>query len=236
MERGFGCVSRHANGFFGTLALRDVGIDQHEAAAGYWVPAHLDDPTVGPRALDAHLPPGIFDGATQLRFEIGRVLAAVGKITEIVGKARPPREEGVGQFEHLLEIAVPRGKPRFGVKHDDAVAHIVEGDAQLGLALAQLVEQPRILDRDHRLIGEAGGQLDLLVREGLDARADKPKYADQCLLAQQRNAEQRAVADDLLSFPIGVFRVLQHIGDVDRSTLQRNPAAQSCRGRARRDE
>ena len=184
--------------------------------------------TVGPRALEAHLPPGIFDGATQLRFEIGRVLAAVGKIAEIVGKARPPREEGVGQFEHLLEIAVPRGKPRFGVKHDDAIAHIVEGDAQLGLAVAQLVEQPRVLDRDHRLIGEAGGQLDLLVGEGPDHLPINRDCADQCLLAQQRNAEQRAVADDLLSFQIRIFWVLQHIGDVDRSTLQHNPAARSA--------
>ena len=81
----------------------------------------------------------------------------VGEIAEILGKARPPREEGVRQLEHLLEIAVPRGKPRLGVEHDDTIAHVVEGDAQFGLAVAQLVEQPRVLDRDHRLIGEAGG-------------------------------------------------------------------------------
>ena len=143
-----------ANGFLGALALGDVGIDQHEAAARYRVPAHLDDAAVGPRALEAHLPPGVFDGAAQLRFEIGRVLAAVSEIAEILGIARPPREEGVRQIEHLLEIAVPRGKARRGVEHDDAVAHIVKGDAQLGLAIAQLVEQSRILDRDHRLVGE----------------------------------------------------------------------------------
>ena len=105
----------------------------------------------------AQFPPGVFVCAAQLRFEIGRVLAAVSKIAEILGIARPPREEGVRQIEHLLEIAVPRGKPRCGVEHDDAVAHVVEGDAKLGLAIAQLLEQSCVLDRNHRLVGEAGG-------------------------------------------------------------------------------
>ena len=165
-----GGVSRRADGFLGALALGDVGIDQHKAAARHRVAAHLDDPAVGPRALEAHLPSGVFDGAAQLRFEIGRVLAAVSEIAEILGIARPLRQEGVRQIEHLLEIAVPRGEAHLGVEHDDAVAHIVEGDAQLGLALAQLVEQSRILDRDHRLIGEGRGQFDLLFRKSFDAR------------------------------------------------------------------
>jgi integrase len=57
--------------------------------------AHLDDAAVGPRALEAHLPPDVFDGAAQLRLEIRRdVLAAVNEIAEILGKTRPPREEG----------------------------------------------------------------------------------------------------------------------------------------------
>ena len=40
------------------------------------------------------------------------------------------------------------------VEHGHAVAHVVEGDAQLGLAVAQLLEQAGILDGDHRLLGE----------------------------------------------------------------------------------
>jgi hypothetical protein len=34
------------------------------------------------------------------------------------------------------------------------------------LQLLHLVEQPRVLDRDHRLIGEGGGELDLLTGFG----------------------------------------------------------------------
>src|SRR3984893_7461216 len=111
------------------LSLGDFAVDKHEAATGHRIAAHLDDPAVWPRPFEAHFAADIFDGAAQLRFEIGRVLAAVSEIAEILGRARPPREEGVRQIEHLLEIAVPRGKPRCGVEHDNAVAHVVEGDA-----------------------------------------------------------------------------------------------------------
>ena len=156
-QRRLGRVSRCANRLLGMLSLGDVAVDKYEAATGHWIAAHLDDPTVWPRPFEAHFAAGIFDGAAQLRFEIGRVLAAVSEIAEILGIARPPREEGVRQIEHLLEIAVPRGKPRCGVEHDDAIAHIVEGNAKLGLAVVQLLKQSRILDRDHRLVGEAGG-------------------------------------------------------------------------------
>src|ERR1700730_2725202 len=183
-QRRLGRVSRCANRLLGMLSLGDVAVDKHEAATGHRIAAHLDDPTVWPRPFEAHFAAGIFEGAAQLRFEIGRVLAAVSEIAEILGPARPPREEGVRQLEHLLEIAVPGGKPRLCVEHDDAIAHVVKGDAKLGLAVAQLVEQPRVLDRAHRLIGEAGGQLDLFVREGFDARAVNRKYTDQGLLAE----------------------------------------------------
>ena len=39
---------------------------------------------------------------------------------------------------------------------------------QLARALLLGLEQPRVLDCDHRLIGKGGGELDLLVREGAD--------------------------------------------------------------------
>ncbi len=118
-----------------------------------------------------------------MRFEIGRVLAAVSEIAEIPGIVRPPRQEGVRQIEHLLEIAVPGGKARFSVEHDDAIAHIVEGNAKLGLAVVQFLKQARILDRDHRLISEGRGQFDLLFRKGFDARPGNAEYAYQRVLA-----------------------------------------------------
>ena len=41
---------------------------------------------------------------------------------------------------------------------------------ELARARLHLVEQPHILDRDHRLVGEGGDQLDLLVGEWPHAR------------------------------------------------------------------
>src|SRR5215831_18039278 len=87
-QRGLGGVSRCTDRLLGALPLSDVGVDQHEAAARYRVAAYLDDAAVGSRALNAQLPPGVFTGAAQFSFEVGRnVLAAVSKIAEKIGKA-----------------------------------------------------------------------------------------------------------------------------------------------------
>lgn len=67
-----------------------------------------------------------------------------------------------------------------------------------------MLKQSRILNRDHRLIGETGGELDLFVRERLDARAGNDEYADERVLTQQRNAQYGAIIEDLQSL-IRVF-------------------------------
>jgi hypothetical protein len=182
----------------GTFALRDVGIDQNEAAARHRITARLDDAAIGSRPFETQFLVGVLEAPAQFGFEVGRVLAALGEIAEILDMARPLGEESIGQVEDCLEIAVPGNKARVSAEHDNAVAHIVEGDAQLGLTVAQFLEQPGILDRDHRLVSKGGGQLDLLARVGLDARPVNSEYADQLITARQRNAEHRAVASDFL--------------------------------------
>jgi len=59
---------------------------------------------------------------------------------EIFGIARTLGEEGIRQIEHLLEIVIPSGKVQLAVEHRHAVAHIVEGHAQLGLALTDFLQ------------------------------------------------------------------------------------------------
>ena len=71
----------------------------------------------------------------------------------------------VGHVEDVLELAVPCDQMRRFVEHGDAVAHVLEGDAEFLLALADFVQQPRVLHRDHRLGGEVLQQRDLLVGE-----------------------------------------------------------------------
>ena len=163
---GLGGVPGGADLRLRALALGDVAVNEDKAAVRHRVPADLDDPSVRARAFKAQLPFGIFDAAAQIRFEIGRdIFAARGEIAEIFNRARPLGEEGVRQIEHLLEVAVPRGEAQVFVEHRHTVGHIVEGDAQFGLGLADLVEQPRILNRDHRLGGEVLQQRNLLVGE-----------------------------------------------------------------------
>ena len=56
-------------------------------------------------------------------------------------------------------------------------------------ALAQFVEQPRVLDRDHGLIGEFPEQLDVLVGERPHLGATHEDRAERLAFAKQRHAK-----------------------------------------------
>jgi hypothetical protein len=90
-----------------------------------------------------------------------------GKVADKIADTRPLGEKGIGQIENALEIKVPRSEPQLSVKHRHAIAHIVKGHAQLGLALTDLVKQPGIVHRNHRLCSKAFEQRDLPFGEGL---------------------------------------------------------------------
>ena len=60
-------------------------------------------------------------------------------------------------------------------------------------ALAQLVEQPRVLDGDDGLGGEVRDQLDLLVGERAHLLAVDGDGADQLVVLEHRHGEQRAM-------------------------------------------
>ena len=53
-------------------------------------------------------------------------------------------------------------------------AQFLDRAGQLVRARLQLVEQPCVLDGDHRLVGEGLDEVDLLVGEGLDAPSEPP--------------------------------------------------------------
>ena len=71
---------------------------------------------------------------------------------------------------------------------------------KLARARLHLVEQPHVLDRDHRLVGEGRDQLDLLVGERPHLGARQHDHADRNALAQERHAKDGAVAAKSLSF------------------------------------
>ena len=87
---------------------------------------------------------------------------------------------------------------------------LVQRLRQLSVSRLQLLEQPHVLDGDHRLVGEGPQQRNLLVGERLDLGASDPDRADGCALAQQRNAQEGAVAE--LPSEHAAFRKLLHLG------------------------
>src|SRR4029453_13256503 len=96
--------------------------------------------------------------------------------------------------------------------------------AQLLGASLHLVEQSHVLDHDHRLVGEGGRQLDLLVGEWAHRTPGKHDDADGISLSQERNAEHRAVAGPFLGFPKSILRIRKKIGNMNRFRLQKTAA------------
>ena len=90
--------------------------------------------------------------------------------------------------EQMLDAAQDLVKHRLGVGH--RVADHAQ-DARRGVLLLErlpgLVEEARVLDRDHRLVGEGLDQRHLPVRKRVDLTAPERDYADQRTLPKQRH-------------------------------------------------
>ena len=82
------------------------------------------------------------------------------------------------------------------------------------------VEQPHVLDRYYRLIGEGGDKFDLLGGEWINRIARQEQYADRNSLAQERNAKYGAIAPAFLSFEPSEFRIGQNVRDVNNPAFQ----------------
>ena len=65
---------------------------------------------------------------------------------------------------------------------------------QLARALLLGVEQARVLDRDHRLVGESCDQLDVLIGERPHYVPAQNDHADRTSLAQEGHAKEGAIA------------------------------------------
>src|SRR5262249_31179162 len=82
-------------------------------------------------------------------------------------------------------------------------------------ARLHVLEQPHVLDRDHRLIREGGDQLDLLVGKRSRLGACQCQHADRVALAQHRNGENRAKTAESLCFCPSVLRVSPYVRDMN---------------------
>ena len=84
-------------------------------------------------------------------------------------------------------------------------------DFELAALVLDFVEQPHVLDGDYRLVSESGEQANLFVREGPWPGSREPYHPDGNAFPQERHAEYRPVAANLLQIPIGIFLVIEYV-------------------------
>ena len=90
-------------------------------------------------------------------------------------------------------------------------------------ALLHLVEQPHVLDRDHRLVGEGGQQLNLPFRKRDGFRFANRNRADRFAVAQHGNRHRGAPIPCQSKF-VGIRRVREHIGHMGDRAVQDRPS------------
>ena len=107
------------------------------------------------------------------------------KIECMFGLAETRRrlDDGV---EHRLQLA---GRAADDVEHVAGRGLVLERLRQLARARLHLLEQPRVLDGDHGLVGEGLKQGDLSLSEELSLGAAKIDRADRDTFSHQRHAE-----------------------------------------------
>ena len=98
---------------------------------------------------------------------------------------------------------------------------------ELAALVLDLVEQPHVLDRDHRLVGEGGDQLDLLVGEWPHRGSRQASSRRSAFLRAGAARRARCESRQSSGFAQGVFRIGQNVGNVNDFALQA-PLARGC--------
>src|SRR5262249_16161310 len=120
---------------------------------------------------------------------------------EVVQLTVRPKDEpllGCAKPRRVLDQSVENGLKLEGRAADD-LEH-VGGGGLLLQRFAELVEQPRILDRDHGLVGETLDQLDLLVGERSDLLPKNVDNTNQLALFEHRDREHCSKAAQFNGF------------------------------------
>ena len=128
--------------------------------------------------------------------------------------------EGYGMSSDRLENRAQLQGRVHGLAHLSERLQLAHRARQLARPRLHLIEQPRVLDGDRRLVGEGRHELDLLIGEGPHIRAGQGHDTDRNDLPQYRDPERCAKAAKLLGFCEGVFRIGFDIGDLDDLSFQ----------------
>ena len=167
------------------------------------------------------------------RLDLRQVENVVDQGEQVAGGAQHPLErlELVLALEIAGVLQQHLGDADDGVeRRAQLVAHageelrlVLAGDLELLALLLDLVEQPRVLDRDHRLRGEGLQQIDRAFRKLARLFAADHQRADNPIGTEQGHDQQRAEAgadDDIEDWR---FRLGLHVGNLNRHTLERQP-------------
>ena len=101
-------------------------------------------------------------------------------------------------------------------------------------ALLNVLEQSNVLDGNHRLVGESGHQIDLLLAEWVHLVAGERKDADRRPVTQERHAEDGSEPKCPLIASRTVFGIGQHVGDMNDLALQRDAPNRATAARSLR--
>ena len=120
------------------------------------------------------------------------------------------------RVEHRLQVV---WRAADDVEHFASRGLVFKRFLQLARARLHLLEEPHILDRDYRLVGEGGDQVDLRGGEGLRYNLPDKDYSDDAPLSQKGDAERRAISADLLRLAPCIRRVSQQVRNMNDLTL-----------------
>src|SRR5262245_63827446 len=97
--------------------------------------------------------------------------------------------------------------------------------------LLELCEQPHVLYRDDRLVGEGLEQYDLLVREG---PSSGPRYRDRpngLVITQHRHREDASKLRRFCDAPVRILGILEDVHDVGNAAAQNRPSRRAATAR-----
>src|SRR5437763_2958460 len=83
-----------------------------------------------------------------------------------------------------------------------------------------LIEQPYVFDGDHRLVGESGYKLDLLVREPPHRFPGQHDNSDRNSYSHERDAKYGTIVSPRTLFDITVFGISLNIDNLDHFSLE----------------
>src|SRR5262249_19144158 len=101
---------------------------------------------------------------------------------------------------------------------------LFNGVCEFASSRLHLVEQPGVLDGDHRLVGERGDQHNLLLGERFDALPLQDDYPNRSTFAQQRHSEHRTNIAELHPLSHSVFRIGLNIMHMNYLAFESDPS------------